>query len=594
MTVQERIKALRAAMAVEGIDAIIIPANDPHQSEYVADYWKNRTYFSGFTGSAGLLIVLANYAALWTDSRYFLQAEVELKDTGIVLHKQVVQHAPEHVSWLANLLPQNAVIGVEASLFSIQQIAYLQSYCQPKNISIKDVEGISDKVWTDRPALPNTVAYEHDLKYTGVHRDEKLAKVRHFMQQGNLQHYLVSGLDEIAWLLNIRAWDIDYTPVLLSYLLVGEKEATLFVGEAKVPAELKEILAQSGITIQDYYAIRTALNQIPQQDAIYVDQSNFSWSFKSAIQAKIVAGGSVIVPMMAIKNETEIAHFRSVMIKDGVALTHFFKWLEEQVAQEPIKETDVAKKLTYFRSQQALYKGDSFGAIVGYKGNGAIVHYRAEEETCASIHNEGMLLIDSGGQYLDGTTDITRMVCFGTPTAEQKKHYTLVLKGNIALQTAHFPKGTTGVQLDVLARMNLWNQGLNYGHGTGHGVGFFLRVHEPPQGFAESVVTQRGSTALQAGTVSSNEPGFYKTGEYGIRIENLILCVPSDKNENFLAFEALTVFPIETKLIDLSLMNDQELAWLNAYHERVYASIAPLLEEEARAWLWSKCQAIGK
>ena len=280
------------------------------------------------------------------------------------------------------------------------------------------------------------------------------------------------------------------------------------------------------------------------------------------------------------------------MVKDGIALTHFFKWLEETVEKQAIRETEVAEKLTFFRSQQLDYVGDSFASIVGYKSNGAIVHYRAEKESCAKILNNGMLLVDSGGQYLNGTTDITRMMCFDEPTDDQKKHYTLVLKGNIALQTVHFPKGTTGVQLDVLARMHLWNSGLNYGHGTGHGVGFFLRVHEPPQGFAESTTTLRGSTVLEENTITSNEPGFYKTGAYGIRIENLMLCVPSHKNENFLAFEAITLFPIETKLIDKTILTNKEKDWLNNYHERVYASISPYLEESEKKWLFEKCQAI--
>lgn len=593
MTIKERLKALRIAMKSEGVDALIIPANDPHQSEYVAEHWKVRAYFSGFTGSAGLLVVLADYAALWTDSRYFLQAETELAGTGIVLHKQQVQHAPEHVEWLCDLLPPNATIGVEGSLFSIQQVAYLQSYCRPKDISIKDVERISSKVWKDRPALPDTIAYEHDVLYNGIHRDEKLAWVRAGMKEKKVQHYFISGLDEIAWLLNIRAWDIDYTPVVLSYLLVSEEKATLFIKDYKVPAGLEEKLKASGVSLKDYHAVGMALGVVPEKDSIFVDQNNFSWSFEPSIKADIFKGNSIIMPMMAIKNDTEITHFRSVMVKDGIALTHFFNWLEKTIENEEIKETDVAKKLTYFRSQQDLYKGDSFAAIVGYQSNGAIVHYHAEEATCATIKNEGMLLIDSGGQYLDGTTDITRTICLGTPTEEQKRHYTLVLKGNIALQTANFPKGTTGVQLDVLARMNLWNEGLNYGHGTGHGVGFFLRVHEPPQGFAESTTTLRGSTALEEGTVSSNEPGFYKTGAYGIRIENLMLCVPSSKNENFLAFEAITLFPIETKLIDLSLMSAQDIFWLNNYHQRVYAALSPSLEAEEKAWLWQKCQAIG-
>jgi Xaa-Pro aminopeptidase len=593
MTIKERLAALRVAMKSEGVDALIIPANDPHQSEYVAAHWKVRPYFSGFTGSAGLVVVLADYAALWTDSRYFLQAATELEGTGIVLHKQQVQHAPEHVEWLCDLLPQSATIGVEASLFSVQQIAYLQSYSTPKEIIIKDVENISNKVWTDRPALPDTIAYEHDVKYNGVHRDEKLAALRAGMKEKGAEHYFISGLDEIAWMLNIRAWDIDYTPVVLSYLLVSANTVTLFIKDYKVPQDLKETLKASGVALQDYHAVGAALSAVSEKETIFVDENNFSWSFVPSMKAKLLKGTSLIMPMMAIKNEMEIKHFRSVMVKDGIALTHFFKWLEETIVKEDIKETDVAKKLSGFRSQQDLYKGDSFAAIVGYKSNGAIVHYHAEEATCATIKNEGMLLIDSGGQYLDGTTDITRTICFGAPTKEQKEHYTLVLKGNIALQTSNFPKGTTGVQLDVLARMNLWNAGLNYGHGTGHGVGFFLRVHEPPQGFAESTTTLRGSTALEEGTVSSNEPGFYKTGAYGIRIENLMLCVPSSKNENFLAFESITLFPIETKLIDLSLMSEQDLAWLNGYHERVYAALSPSLDAEEKAWLAEKCAAIG-
>lgn len=593
MTIKKRLEALRVAMKSEGVNALIIPANDPHQSEYVAAHWKVRAYFSGFTGSAGLLVVLADYAALWTDSRYFLQAETELEGTGIVLHKQQVQHAPEHVAWLCDLLPQDATIGVEGSLFSVQQIAYLQSYCTPKAIKIKDVERISSKVWADRPVLPDSIAYEHDVLYNGVHRDTKLANLRAGMKEKGADHYFISGLDEIAWMLNIRAWDIDYTPVVLSYLLVSADKATLFIRDYKVPPALKEKLKASGVSLKDYHAAGTVLNIIPRKETVFVDQNNFSWSFASSIRANLIKGTSLIMPMMAIKNETEIKHFRSVMVKDGIALTHFFNWLEKTIKNKELKETDVAKKLSGFRSEQALYKGDSFAAIVGYKSNGAIVHYHAEEETCATIKNEGMLLIDSGGQYLDGTTDITRTICFGTPTQEQKEHYTLVLKGNIALQTAHFPKGTTGVQLDVLARMNLWNAGLNYGHGTGHGVGFFLRVHEPPQGFAESTTTLRGSTALEAGTVSSNEPGFYKTGGYGIRIENLMLCVPSTKNENFLAFESITLFPIETKLIDLSLMSAKDIEWLNQYHQRVYAALSPSLEGEEKAWLWNKCQAIG-
>ncbi len=592
MTITAKLELLRNEMRNASVDALIIPANDPHQSEYVAPCWQTRQYFSGFTGSAGLLVVLADYAALWTDSRYFLQAEMELKDSGIVLHRQEVQHAPEHIAWLGEILAEQSVIGVEATLFSIQQIALMQASFKRKNISIQNVEGISSKAWPNRPSLPSSMVYAHDVQFTGKSRIQKINLVREKMQQLDAANYFIAALDEIAWLLNIRAWDIDYTPVALCYCLITLDRVELFIEDYKIPAALKSELEEANIFCHDYKEVSPRLNNLSQSDTIYVDKASLSWYLFTFIRSKIIEGTSLIMPIMAIKNKTEIGHFRSVMIKDGLALTHFFKWLEQRVASKPILESDVAEKLTGFRAAQADYVGDSFASIVGYKSNGAIVHYRAQEATAAAIQNEGMLLIDSGGQYLNGTTDITRMCYFGIPSEEEKKHYTLVLKGNIALQTAHFPKGTTGVQLDVLARMNLWNQGLNYGHGTGHGVGFFLRVHEPPQGFAESTTTTRGSTALKEGTVSSNEPGFYKTGAYGIRIENLMLCQQSTLHPDFLCFEVLTLFPIETKLIDKNLLSAKEIDWLNNYHEKVYASLSPFLEEPAKTWLFSKCQAM--
>lgn len=594
MTIVDRLAALRTHMKEAGIKALIIPSNDPHQSEYVADCWKTRTYFSGFTGSAGLVIVLEDYAALWTDSRYFLQAETELVGTGVTLHKQDVQKPVEYLTWTASRLKAGDAVGVEASLFSVQQIHRLNNKLQSEGLIIKNVEGITSKVWTDRPALPDTIAYEHDVVYTGHSRADKLAALRAFSAQYAVDHYLVTALDEIAWLLNIRAWDIEYTPVVLSYLLVSKEAATLFVQAAKVPAELKAALAADGVQLKDYHDINTVLAELSQNDVLYADEAGLSWAFEQSIQARLKLGPTIIAPMMARKNPVEIAHIKRAMVKDGVALTHLFMWLEETLLTRGVKETELAEVLTNFRSQQDLYKGDSFPAIVGYKGNGAIVHYRAEEATCATIENEGMLLLDSGGQYLDGTTDITRTVCFGEPTAAQKKAYTLVLKGNIALQRIHFPKGITGAQLDVLARMNLWNQGMNYGHGTGHGVGFFLRVHEPPQGFAPNIYSERGRTALEAGTLSSNEPGYYETNEFGIRIENLMICKPSDKNPDFLMFEAVTLFPIATNLIDLVLMEQSDIDWLNEYHADVYAKLSPALDAKQQAWLKEKCAPIAK
>lgn len=591
LSVKERLVRLRQTLAANKVDAIIIPANDPHQSEYVADYWKMREYYSGFTGSAGLLIVLADYAALFTDSRYYLQAEQELEGTGIAMHKMEAGH-PEHVAWLIDRLPEEATIAVEAPLFTVREVQRIKRLAREKRIELKAIGPALTKLWEGRPGLPSSVAYDFPATYAGQTREEKLATIREFMRENGLHHYFIAALDEIAWLLNLRAWDIEYTPVVLSYLLVSETQATLFVRDYKVSDPLKKLLKEAGVGLKDYHAVSKALSVLPRNERLYVDGDNFSWELQRHVQAPIMMGKSVITGLKAVKNATEINHFREVMVKDGVALVRLYRWLEKTLQERGVKETEVAEKLTAFRAAQPDYKGDSFGAIVGYEGNGAIVHYRAEEATCATIQNDGMLLLDSGGQYLNGTTDITRTVHFGTPTDEQKRHYTLVLKGNIALQLAHFPVGTIGAQLDILARMPLWKEGLNYGHGTGHGVGFFLGVHEAPQGFAPQLTSPRGKTPIPLYSVSSNEPGYYKTGEYGIRIENLMLCVPSDQNPNFLAFEVLTLFPIATNLIDETLLTTEEIAWLNGYHQKVYAAIGPQLKEQERAWLWERCKAL--
>lgn len=591
LSVKERLSRLRQALVAHSVDAILIPTNDPHQSEYAADYWKTREYYSGFTGSAGILIVLADYAALFTDGRYYLQADQELKETGIKLHKMEAG-APEHVAWLIDRLPEGATIAVEAPMFTVREVQRIKRLAAPKNIELKTIGATLMKLWEDRPDLPNSIAYDFPVDYAGQSREAKLTTIRQFMRENNLQHYFIAALDEIAWLLNIRAWDVEYTPVVLSYLLISETAATLFVRDYKIPNSLKKQLKNASVSLKDYHAVGHALSVLPRHERLYVDGDNFSWELETHVQAPIVVGKSIITGLKAVKNTTEMQHFREVMVKDAVALVRLYRWLEKTLEERGVKETEVADKLSALRAQQPDYKGDSFNAIVGYKGNGAIVHYRAQEDTCATIQNDGMLLLDSGGQYLNGTTDITRTVHFGTPTADQKRHYTLVLKGNIALQLAHFPVGTVGAQLDTLARMPLWKEGLNYGHGTGHGVGFFLGVHEAPQGFAPQLASPRGNTPIPLYSVSSNEPGYYKTGEYGIRIENLMLCVPSDKNPNFLAFEVLTLFPIATNLIDQTLLNEEEVTWLNQYHQKVYAAIAPVLNENERGWLWDRCKAI--
>jgi Xaa-Pro aminopeptidase len=593
-TISSRLKSLRSAMQIHKVDALIIPSSDPHQSEYVCDHWKSRVYFSGFTGSSGYLVVLKDYAALFTDSRYFLQAEEELKNNEVVLHKQSIPHSPEHVAWLSIKLPEHAKIGIEGLLFSLSQVDHMQSEFSKNEQFLINVDGIVSEVWKNRPAMPTSRVYEHKLHFTGKSRQDKLSDLRNELSKNKADHYFASSLDEIAWLLNIRAWDIEFTPVALAYLLVKKNESYLYINKDRVDDKLIETLSNQGIVISPYEKALEDLHSIAQEEILFIDKESISWTFDKQIKAKKMLGSSLINPMQAIKNSTEIEHIKNAMIKDGVALTQFFIWLEESIGKEELSESDLVKKIAYFRSKQADYVGESFSAIVGFKGNGAIVHYNPDEESSARIKGTGMLLIDSGGQYLDGTTDITRTIYLGEPEKEHKRDFTLVLKGNIALQSIQFPEGTSGMQLDTLARMYLWNEGLNYGHGTGHGVGFFLRVHEPPQGFASSATTSRGSSAHQPGMFSSNEPGFYKKGAYGIRIENLMICKEAQKNDygNFLNFEALTLFPISTKLIQESMLDTKEKEWLNSYHAEVLEKLTPHLNEKESKWLKKACKAI--
>lgn len=592
--VKSRLNSLREAMKNNGIDALIIPSSDPHQSEYVCDHWKSREYFSGFSGSSGYLVVTSDYAALWTDSRYFIQAEAELKDSGVVLHKQTIPHSPEHVVWMSDLLGEGSRIGVEGLLFSIGQIDYLEEIFGGNKQELVNVDGIVSEVWSDRALMPQSNCYAHDVKFTGKSRMQKLNLIREKMTKEEVNWLFVSSLDEIAFTLNIRAWDIEFTPVALAYLLIGTDDFVLYINSVRVESSLKKALEADGIQIKKYEEAVNDLNKLKANEKIYLDRGSLSWTFNKEVKAHKVLGESMIIPMQAIKNNTEINHIKNAMVKDGVALTKFFMWLEENYQKSTLKEYDLVAKLAFFRSKQDDYVGESFGAIVGFKSNGAIVHYGPDKEASATIEGKGMLLVDSGGQYLDGTTDITRTIYLGDPEEEHMRNFTLVLKGNIALQTIQFPEGTSGMQLDTLARMYLWNEGLNYGHGTGHGVGFFLRVHEPPQGFATSATTTRGTCIHKEGMFTSNEPGFYKEGAYGIRIENLMICKKAAETDygQFNNFESLTLFPISTRLMDKTLLVEKEINWVNAYHSEVYEKLSPQLNEKEKAWLKNACKAI--
>ncbi len=591
MSINDRISSLRKSMAEHSIDAYIIPSTDPHQSEYVATHWKGREWISGFTGSAGLAVVTRDHAGVWTDSRYFIQAEEELASSEFTLHKVIKQGAPMHEVWLAETLPAGSTVAIDASLFSVSQVKGLRLRLQKNDIELHDSIDLLQQAWQDRPSLPIEAIFEHELVYAGESRADKLSRVRDKMKEAKADQYFISTLDDIAWLFNIRGKDVACNPVAIAYAIVTMDDAHLFIDQQKVSESLTASLSADQVQLSDYRDIQAHLEAITPPSRILVDAASCNADLYQSIHADaVLKGENIVMHMKAVKNKTELSHFREVMKKDAVALTKLYMWLEQKLSHRAVPEAELAEQLIAFRAEGADYYGESFDAIVGYEANGAIVHYRPEHGSCADIKNKGMLLLDSGGQYTDGTTDITRTITFSEPTAEQRRAYTAVLQGHIALAQAKFPIGTIGGQLDALARQFLWQHGLNYLHGTGHGVGFFLNVHEPPQGFAPGLST-RSNTTLLPGMVTSNEPGYYKEGAFGIRIENLVICKQAD-DEGFLDFETITLFPIDTRLIDQSMMSAAEIKWLNEYHQEVEEKLRPHLNEEQQQWMGTKCKAM--
>jgi Xaa-Pro aminopeptidase len=590
MTTQEKLQKLRAAMKAHGLAAYVIPSADPHQGEYVADHWKSRVWLSGFTGSAGTVVVTANHAGLWTDSRYFIQAEQQLNGSGFTLHKLGVPHTPEHLEWMKEKLETGSKVGLDGRLFSVGQIRRMAKNFHDKKIELETGVDLIENSWTDRPQLPQDLVFEHDIKMAGASRKEKLDKVREKM--GRADYHLVSSLDDIAWLFNLRGRDVECNPVFYAYAIVGKDAAWLFIESGKVPSELKQQLNEDGILVMPYQALEDFLKKNSSSKTILLDLSTTNNQVFNAISTEsLIEGDNIVTELKAIKNATEIEHLKKTMARDGAALVRIFRWLEKTLDERSVPEAEVAEWLTGFRKELDNYFGDSFDAIVGYNGNGAIVHYHPMYGTCANIEKSGILLLDSGGQYTDGTTDITRTVALSPPTAAQKVDFTLVLKGMLGLSMAKFPKGTNGVQLDTLARSPIWQHHINFGHGVGHGVGFFLNVHEGPHGFSPVANSPKAAKAVEPGTVTSNEPGIYKAGEYGIRIENLILCVEDVENDfgKFYRFETLTLFPIDLSLVDRNMLTEAERLWINAYHEECYSKISPHLNEEEKVWLREKC-----
>ena len=589
-TVNQRLAALRAAMRSAGLSAYLVPSSDPHQSEYVADHYQSRAWLSGFDGSAGLLVVTADHAGLWTDSRYFLQAEQQLADSAFELHRLRVPHTPEYRQWLVDHLQEGDTLGLDGRLLSGTQLNALRELLAPKGITLRTDVDLLAEVWTDRPALPTAPVFALSDEVTGMDRRTKLRLLRHHAAG---DAYLLSTLDDIAWALNLRGSDVDFNPVFYAYLLIGPERSTLLIQPEKVSAGLHQELAADGIDVLPYTDVVPTLDALPQTTAVYYHAGSLNAALIERLAERPTrTGPNEARRLKGIKNNTELRHLKMAMRKDGVALTKLFRWLEARLnVDEPITEADVATHLDGLRRAQGDYYGESFPAIVGYGANGAIIHYRPHPDTAATLRPEGLLLLDSGGQYLQGTTDITRTVALGPVSEEQRLHFTLVLRGHIALARARFPQGTTGVQLDTLARLPLWQHGLNYGHGTGHGVGFFLNVHEGPQGISPNPRSKAAQTPLEPGMLTSNEPGYYRDGAYGIRTENLILCTDVDYagDTQFLRHETLTLFPIDRRCILVDRLSAEERTWLDDYHVRVAESLLPHLDADEQAWLRAAC-----
>ncbi len=583
-------------MRERGIDAYIVNGSDPHGSEYPPLRWKTRGWLTGFTGSAGTVVVTQDKAGLWTDSRYFLQAEKEIVNTGIALFKTGLPGVPSCASWLKSCLSDSGVVSSDALSTTLEERESLQRELSGTGISYLPGEDLLNRVWEDRPPLPEAEVFQLDSRYCGKGREEKLKEIRKVMRDEKAAWYLVSSLSDIAWVLNLRGNDIPYNPLFLAYLLIGRETAVLFIGSGKISPVLQDILKSEGIGIQPYHTLGVYVERLTPQSILFSPlttsvgvASLFSKDWQITIKPDCTE------TMKAVKNSVELRGTRNAMKKDGAALVRFMKWLEEKWPVPGLDEIVVSEKLIELRSMQDGFMGPSFETIAGFADHGAIVHYAAKPEGVYALDRPGYLLLDSGGQYLDGTTDITRVIPVGVSGDEKvdpsiRRDYTLVLKGHIDLAEIQFPEGTTGIQLDILARRSLWMEGKNYLHGTGHGVGFFLTVHEGP----ESISPRQPSAVLKPGMIVSDEPGLYREGRYGIRIENLMAVTTAEKTDfgQFYAFETLTLCPLESSLIDTELLTAAQRGWIDTYHEKVYTLLAPLLTKEERLWLKRKTAAL--
>ena len=591
-SIAARLQALREQMTFQALQASIWPTSDPHLSEYLPDRWQSRAWLSGFSGSAGLLVVTQDWAGLWTDSRYWEQAAKELEGSGIVLMRAGEPDVPEPAAWLAGHLPAQSRVALDSQSISMQGLAAWQDAAREQKYDWALNADLLGPIWTDRPAAPCGKVVEHLPPHACRSRQENLARTRQSMQEQGAHWHLISALDDIAWTLNLRGEDVPYNPVFLSYLLIGPDQAHLFVDAGKLSPGVRASLGEAGVEVQDYAFLPEFMRALPASLTVLLDPARTTaWAAQLAAHLTVVEHINPAHLFKSCKTDAELQHVRETMEKDGAALCEFFAWFEQQGGG--LTELDVDEQITAARARQEGFVSPSFGTIAAYQANGAMPHYHATEQSHARIEGDGLLLIDSGGQYLGGTTDITRVVPVGQASLEQIRDFTLVLKGMISLSRLVFPEGVAGQQIDVLARQPLWEQGLDFGHGTGHGVGYFMNVHEGPQS-----ISWRGRigphSGMKAGMITSNEPGLYRPGRWGIRIENLVAAVPAMRTEygQFLRFETLTLCPIDTRCIDASLLTQAERLWLNEYHAQVRERLLPRVQGAARNWLEQRTQAI--
>ena len=595
-----RIERIRDVLRHAHCAGALIPSSDPHLSEYLPERWQGRQWASGFTGSMGTLAVTTERAALFADSRYWVQAERELAGSGIDLIRIPTPAGAQHIEWLCRHVKAGDTVAVDGDVLGLGAARQLESELGRCGIRLRSDLDVFATAWDDRPEAPTAAVYEHAGPEAAESRKSRLQRVRNAMRDAGATHHVVSTVDDIAWLLNLRGADVSYNPVFLAHVLIGEERATLFVSEAKIDAALRAALAADGIDVRGYDEAGTALAALPADAALLLDPKRVTLGTRRRTAARVVESINPSTLAKSRKSDAEAAHVRRAMIKDGAAMCEFYAWFEAALAdparREPITELTIDARLTAARSTRPGYVGPSFGTIAAFNANGAMPHYRATPESHATIEGDGLLLIDSGAQYRGGTTDITRMWPIGSLSAAQKRDVTLVLRGTIALSRTRFPRGTLSPMLDAIARVPLWEHGLDYGHGTGHGVGYFLNVHEGPQSISR--VIPDASMAMQPGMITSVEPGLYRPGQWGVRVENLVLAVPagaevSTEFGEFLEFETLTLCPIDTRCLEPSLLRRDEIAWLDAYHRTVRDRLAPELDGAALAWLDARTKPLG-